>query len=125
MSTTVHQAIQEVTEEFIQSITSLLREAALQEIHRALGISSGPSTKALPAPHKSTYVKVKPKELDRVYRRVQTSKKPVTVKAIASTMGGDSRRARYVLGRLLQKKLVTSKALGKGTNSKVYLPAKT
>ena len=99
----------------------LLRQAALEEVHRALGISEAPKVKQLTA--RSTYVKVGPRELDRVVYRVQKAKKPVTTKAIARSMGGDSRRARYVLGKLLKKKLLTAKSLGDGTNRKVYLPA--
>jgi hypothetical protein len=121
MSTTLNRTIEQVTKEFIQEITGLLRVAAVEEVRRALGISDAPQAKQLPA--KSTYVRVKPKELERVFHRVQTSKKPITTRTIARSMGGDSRRARYVLGKLLQKKLVAAKSLGDGTNRKVYLPA--
>jgi hypothetical protein len=122
MPTASNRTIEQVTAEFIQEITGLFRAAAIEEVRRALGISDAPQARQLPQA-RSTYVKVKPKELDRVFLRVKTAKKPISTGAIAAQlMGGDDRRARYVLGKLLKKKLLTVKSLGDGTNRKVYLP---
>lgn len=130
MTSPLQKNIAEATERFVEEMTGLIREAAKEQVLQALGMSGWAPQLPMPnrksrhlAAPKTRPPKELPPRLAKALRRIKKAKRPVTAVTLAKTLGTTEAGARQTLGKLLKKRLVTTKQLGDGTARKVYLPS--